>query len=321
VNKRQAVFVELPEGTDLSQSSFLYSQQYNEARRAALMPLDRFVAASRAIAPPAGLAFLFSTGRCGSTLASRILAQLPEVWSLSEPDCLTNIAVARNALGHEKAADLMRAATLWICRPPKGRVPETVVIKPRSEAVLVANACHRAFPESRNVFLYRDLIGYSDSVFKFVQRIFGQERFFGEAEIWRPDWDFLMAGVPISLQVDCFEPDHGPIGFEEFATLMWDLRIDGYLRAVRRGMNFTAVHYDDLNRDRAEQTARLLSGCGLSARHLDKAMAGFIEDSHKGSVGANTAPARPMNAEERARAMALLVRLGKRDYVETRLPE
>lgn len=86
-------------------------------------------------------------------------------------------------------------------------------------------------------------------------------------------------------------------------------------------MKFTAIHYDDLNRDRAEQTARLLSGCGVATWHLDKAMAGFIEDSHKGSVGASTAPARPLNAEESTRAMALLARLGKRDYVETRLPE
>lgn len=83
VNSRRAVFVELPIGTDLSRVPFVYAQQYTEACRAALMPFDRLIAMSDAIAPPTGLAFLFSTGRCGSTLASRILAQLPEVWNLS----------------------------------------------------------------------------------------------------------------------------------------------------------------------------------------------------------------------------------------------
>ena len=135
---RHAVLVELPEGTDLSQASFVYSQQYAEARRAALMPFDTFIAAASDIVPPAGLTFLFSTGRCGSTLASRILAQLPEVWSLSEPDYLTNIAVARMELGLGESAELVRAATLWTCRPPTGRSFETVVIKPRSEAVTPA---------------------------------------------------------------------------------------------------------------------------------------------------------------------------------------
>ena len=44
-------------------------------------------------------------------------------------------------------------------------------------------------------------------------------------------------------------------------------------------------------------------------------------DSHRGSALADAVPARPLNAEEAARATSLLARLGKRDYVETRLPE
>ena len=130
-----------------------------------------------------------------------------------------------------------------------------------------------------------------------------------------------MVGTPISQLDDWFAPDHGPIGWEEFQTLLWNLRIDGYLRALRQGMKFTAIHYEDLTRDRAEQTARLLSGCGLPIRHLYTAMAGFSEDSHNGSAFPNAVPARPLNAEEAARATSLLARLGKRDYVETRLPE
>ena len=118
-----------------------------------------------------------------------------------------------------------------------------------------------------------------------------------------------------------FAPDHRADRLEKFTHCCGYLRIDSYLRALRRGMDFTAIHYEDLSRDRAEQTQRLLSGCGVPTRYLDRAMAGFIEDSHKGSIGANTVPARPMNAVELERAMSLLARLGKRDYVEERLPE
>jgi hypothetical protein len=234
---------------------------------------------------------------------------------------MANIAMARNSLGQDQTAELVHAATLWTCRPPNGRKPGIIVIKMRSEAILAAEACHRAFPGAYNVFMYRDLLGFSNSAFKFGQRVLGQDRFFGGSEGWRPVWDFLMVGAPISQLEEWFGPDHGPIGWEEFHTLMWDLRIDGYLRALRRGMDFTAIHYEDLNRDRAEQTQRLLSGSGVSTRHLDRAMAGFIEDSHKSSIGANTVPARPMSTEESKRAMSLLALLGKRDYVEERLPE
>lgn len=128
--------------------------------------------------------------------------------------------MARFALGRDEAAELIRAATLWTCRLPAGRTPETIVIKPRSEAVLVAEVCQRAFPDSRNIFLYRDLIGYVNSIFRFVQRIVGQDQFFRETEIWRPFWDFLMVGEPIDQLDDWFAPDHGPVGPEEIFTLM-----------------------------------------------------------------------------------------------------
>ena len=321
LDTRRAMLLELPEGSDLSQATFVFARQFADARRAALMPFDRLIATARAIKPPAHLAFLFSTARCGSTLASRIFAQIPEVWSLSEPEYLTNIAVGRRSLGRGETAELVRAATLWTCRPPRGRTPETIVIKPRSEAILVAEACHMAFPDSRSVFMYRDLIGFANSLFRFVQRVDGPDRFFGEKETWRPFWNMVMVGAPIDLLDDVFPPDHGPVGFEEFATLMWDLRIDGYLRALRRGMDFTAIHYEDLNQDRANETARLLAGCGVSVGELERAMAGFIEDSHKGSFAANAIPARGMNADEAARATSLLARLGRRDYVDARLPE
>jgi hypothetical protein len=215
---------------------------------------------------------------------------------------------------------LIRAATLWTCRPPVGRTPGSIVLKPRSEAVLIANACQRAFPGSRNVFMYRDHLGYVNSCFRFMQRLMGAEAFFAE-EAWRFLWDFVMVGLPICTLEEWFAPDHGPIAWEEFLTLVWDLRIDGYLRALRQGMTFSAIHYHDLNTDRAAETQRLLEACGISTRHLDRAMTAFAEDSHKGSVGANATPARPLNAEETARAARLLALVGRRDYVDGRLPD
>jgi hypothetical protein len=81
------------------------------------------------------------------------------------------------------------------------------------------------------------------------------------------------------------------------------------------------VHYDDLNRDRATETQRLLEACGVSSRHVERAMAAFAKDSHTGSVGANATPARSLNAQETARAVKLLALMGKRAYVGERLPE
>lgn len=317
----KAMLVEMPEGSDLSTAAFVYRDQYDVGRRAAIVDLDSLVTVSRAITPPANLSFVFSTGRCGSTLASRIFAQLPAVWSLSEPDYLTNIALSHLKHGRAELVALVRAATLWTCRPPRTRGIDTIVMKPRSEATLIAELCQEAFPQSQNVFMYRDLLGWANSVHKFEQRITDPAVVLSDGEYWRELWDFLMVGTPLSFLDSCFSSDHGPIVSTEFHTLLWDLRIEGYLRALRRGMKFTAIHYADLNNKRATETARLLAGCGVSAGHLDLALRAFEQDSHRGSVSGNENPAEPLSPERRARAAALLARLGKRDYVDTRLPD
>ncbi|WP_306258874.1 hypothetical protein [Pararhizobium sp. IMCC21322] len=319
--KGKAMFVEMPEGSDLSNSVFVYQDQYDQGLRAAILDLDTFIEASQAIAPPNHLSFLFSTGRCGSTLASRIFTKLPDVWSLSEPDYLTNIAMARLKYPRAELVALVRAATLWTCRPPKGQAPTTIVIKPRSEATLIAELCQEAFPHAQNVFLYRSLLGWADSIGKLSQRAMDPALVYAETEFWRDWWDHVMAGQPLTTLEDYFPPDHGPILASEFFTLAWDLRIEGYLKALRRGMNFTAIHYADLNKNREQETARLLRGCGLSTDYLNLALEAFAVDSHKGSVSENETPAMPMPARQRARAAALLARMGKRDYVEARLPD
>ena len=45
---------------------------------------------------------IYSVGRCGSTLASQIFAQIPGVVNISEPYALSNLVVARNT---QKAKD------------------------------------------------------------------------------------------------------------------------------------------------------------------------------------------------------------------------
>ena len=167
--------VEMPAGSDLSAVPFVFAAQYQHGTRAAVVGFDDLIAGSALIAPPPQLSFLFSTGRCGSTLASRIFAELPGVWSLSEPDFLSNIAIQHQLADRATLVSLVRAATLWMCRQPTGRTVDAVILKPRSEATLIAELCQEAFPQSRNVFMYRDLVGYANSLAKFEQRIMPPE--------------------------------------------------------------------------------------------------------------------------------------------------
>ena len=59
------------------------------------LPLDTLLAALADLPQPAKRIFLFSIGRCGTTLTHHILNAVPEVLALSEPRAFVTIAMAR----------------------------------------------------------------------------------------------------------------------------------------------------------------------------------------------------------------------------------
>ncbi len=319
IESRRAMFVELPKGTDLGNASFVYMTQFDLAQRAIIVPLELLEPLSRQRAAPENMGMLFSTGRCGSTLASRILAQIPDVWSLSEPDILENLAFARCSVPSKEMVPLIRAATRLLFNPPAGRKIRTFVIKPRSESVLQASDYAAALPQSRNIFMYRDAAGYVNSLYRFAQKMIGPEVFFGP-EMDAISWPLSSANAPQSLSDEYFPEGRNPSNTSDVMAMGWAIRMHAYLRAADIGVPMQPLHYADLNADRRAQTTLLLQGLGIRADHLDLAMRGFDEDSQKGTGGDRALPAIPLDDAQRARIAVLLGRWGLDDYATLRLP-
>lgn len=320
IGKGLAMFVELPPGTDLAAAAFVYMTQFDQAIRAVVMPIDLLEPLSQQVVMPETLGILFSTGRCGSTLASRILAHVPGVWSLSEPDVLNNLAFARFQLPQDRMVPLIATVMRLLCRPPAGRDIRTIVIKPRSESVIQAPDFALALPGSRNVFMYRDAEGYTNSLYQFAQKMVGPATFFGSTDAWQISWPLTAVNAPLDLLDDYFPDDRAGVGSAEIILLAWVLRIDAYLAALDHGLRMQPLHYHDLDSRRREETARLLSTFGISADHIDLAMRGFEKDSQSGTVGDRALPARPLDDGQRRRIYELLARWGKPDYRAERLP-
>lgn len=319
VGTEQALFVELPPGTDLAAAAFVYMDQFDLAQRAIVMPLSMLEPLGEQVALPETFGILFSTGRCGSTLASRILAQIPDVWSLSEPDVLENLAFARFALPQERMVPLIRAATRLLFRPPEGRRISTFVIKPRAESVVQAPEFALALPQSRNVFMYRDAEGYVDSLYKFVQKLAG-EGFHAPDFHANVVWPFCSVNAPPALWDAYFPGLSAPEDHAQTMVLGWTIRIDAYLAALKKGLRMDPMHYHDLNTDRRAETARLLAAFGIALDHLDLAMRAFEKDSQEGSGGERDKPETPLDEHQRQRLHADLARWGKPDYRIERLP-
>lgn len=314
----RAIFVELPQGADLAMAPFAYAEQFQLAHRAAALPLTALSGLAARVAPPENLVLLMSTGRCGSTLVSRILSKIPGVWSLSEPDWPTNLALERFGVEHAKRAMLIAACTRLTCRPPNPLKTRVIVIKPRSEMVCQASAYVDVLQGARAVFLYRDCQGYVNSVHRFAQKVQGVANPPRGTREWEVVRHLATIGSPESLLESYFLPGE-EIGAVDLMALGWVLRMDAYRKASGGGMHVTPIHYRDLNTDRAGQTRLLLKECGMAEDNLNAALQGFDKDAQANSIGAGTAQMEPLSGRQHERISELLNRWGWPAYQSERL--
>lgn len=317
---RAAVFVRTDGPLDLS-GSFLMNQQRVGAREVLVVPEQDFHELAAGLAPPSSLAFLFSTGRCGSTLASRILGTLPGVVSLSEPDVYTNLVQARATLPLDEATALLRAATAVLCHGVGVTAGDHVVVKPRSEPVLDEHAYAVAFPEARHAFMYRDVVAYTRSLTRYARRLVGELPAVPMGEQLSA-WNQLSACEPLSTLGRVLDLDRTDIGFHELLPSVWALRIQAHLAAVARAEtpgSIEAIHYDDLVADREQETARLLAACGIDPDHTRGVLSVFERDAHAGMAGSNETRVRGLDDDELDQIMRQLPNLGVDAYERQRL--
>jgi len=318
LQNKLALFVELPPETDLAEAPFAYAAQFEGAQRAATVPLEALPDLATQVPEAESLAIVMSTGRCGSTLASRIFAQIPGVWSVSEPDWFTNLAFGRFSLDPRLRDTLIAACARLTCRPPNSSSANSIVLKPRSEMMIQAVAYVDALKGAKAVFLYRDCYGYVNSLYRFAQRVQGVK----DPARGSPEWEFgrqmCTINAPERFLEDFFEEDE-EVQFLELMTLAWVLRMRAYLQASNDGMRVTPIHYEDLTSDRPGQTGLLLNSCGIDSAHLQVALRGFDKDAHSGAAGENAIAAEPISAAQRDRVGQLVQRWGMSDYLSDRL--
>jgi hypothetical protein len=283
----RAVFVQLPSGTDLAQSPFSYATQHRLARRVLTMSLADLEAVAELAPPVPRVVLIFSIGRCGSTLMSHALNTVPSVWCLSEPDAFSTLVLqhyhSRQRLDFPRAQiiRLIRACTRLQFRPPSGRQADVFAVKFRSQSLFQADLFHEALPLARCVFLYRDALGWANSVY-------GMMRQYGFADsLTGPDrtlaWSIFTAAsdpAPLADVIDLSAPE---VPMELALGPAWSCNMAEYTRHLQAGVPFLALRYNEFNRDREAQIARMLRHCGLPENHARTTLQAFERDSQAGS--------------------------------------
>lgn len=275
---QQAIFTEGPADLDLTGAPFYYLAQYQQAQRLIAMPLAEFGQLAWQLPLPKHLMFLYSVGRCGSTLLSQVFHQVDTCLSLSEPDVFSQLVAARNPNGSRDPdiLALIQSSLRWLCRPALKPEATHCLIKLRSFGIELADLIHRVVPQSQTFFLYRHGADYVKSAL----------RAFGFLNALLPSlWDnlaFYQRFVPL-LPLYASQLDNSDHLAVDVYTIAWLSVMDRYLFCHRQGIFTAAIRYEDLIADTPSMMERLWELCDITSADVQQTCQVFAQDSQRGT--------------------------------------
>lgn len=274
---RRMIFAETPGELNVSTAPFYYQAQYEAATRLIAVPYDQVHRiAAQLPARFEQLVFIFSVGRCGSTLLSKVWQRLDDTCSLSEPDIFTDINYLRGErrLTEPEALQLLDSA-IRLFSPPT-RYHARLVIKFRAQCIGLAELIHRLCPNAGFIFMYRNAIDCIDSYL----RVFG--------ELPLPEPLFRQAFSYAASQPEVYNR----LRKMGQPLLVWLVCAHDYLRQRQASVPFVALKYEELVRNSHDSVGKMFAHCGAHDADIGKACGAMTEDPQAGTRLARNADGR-----------------------------
>lgn len=308
----EAWFTDLPPDLDLSECAFIYIEQHKLARRVLKMSFAALEAVAEAHPAPEKVIYIFSIGRCGSTLISHVLARVPGVLSLSEPAVFPRLimesydSTGRSDHPREGLVQLIRACTRLLFRPMPGSGATALAIKFHSQTIFQAELYREAWPGAAFVYLYREAISWVKSMYGMARAYGFPDDPTGEQRLimWRASTaasDLSRLQRFVDLAADQVPP-------EVTLAPAWAENMAEYMRQLQAGVPFLALRYDRINDDRTATVVQLLRHCGLPLSAAENAMAAYAADSQAGTKLARDARPAGLSAERVERFRSVLAK-------------
>lgn len=283
----QVVFVRVASGVDLTASPFYYHAQRRHAIKIYSLGFEQFYELAAELDDDAeNVGFLFSTGRCGSTLLAKLLQTSPQVVAISEPDIYTQVAVSN--CEEDAAAKILRSTTRVFSTILRHRLPSAsfVFIKLRSQCVYRGEVFRRADHRYRNLFLYRNAIDVVNSFYALPPS-------WVRAVLRRVPIDRWILSSPRAQSViSRFCPllsderfNDLPSSYFNICVLMWLSAMESASRLQASDEPFfqTILRYEDLAVQRQDAVAPLFQQWRVARPNAEALDEVFGENSQRGS--------------------------------------
>ena len=278
---QRALFVETLPDVDLLQEPFYFIAQYEKARKLIAVPYDTLHALARKVEvdPPCVILF-YSTGRCGSTLISKVMNLNPSMVSFSEPDVFSQLAMMRTAgqSTDKEIASLLYDSVMIMSSNAQKQGYHFYAFKFRSYVLSVSDLLYRTIPQAKILFMYRNALTWASS----FSRAFGSTDENMEERLEKSGMRYMIPGVNNHLKTH-----NNSIRWVEYLAYMWVSTMQDSRRLRQQGSDLASVRFEDLKATPQVVIQSLLTHCGLPMPEPQKLADVLAKDSQAGTAGAH----------------------------------
>jgi hypothetical protein len=152
---------------ELLEATFVYQHQRESAKTLVSIPYEVLPDVAWDVTPAtAAPCLLFSTGRCGSTLLSKLMGALG-LPSLSEPDVLTAYLMALPVASEQPGLDHIREVFGFVIAGLLNAAgSRTGVLKFRAQTNYMADQLMASLPQAHGLMLVRDIDPWASSLYR-----------------------------------------------------------------------------------------------------------------------------------------------------------
>jgi hypothetical protein len=276
---QRALFVETHPDVDLTAAPFYYQAQYEAAERLIGVPYALCHQLAQDVTlEERNLLLIYSVGRCGSTLVSKVLNATDGVVSLSEPDVYTQLLQLRaEGMPDDELANMLETSTRLLYATTQVRSRGSrCALKFRSEVIEFGQIFAERFAQARIVFLYRQLESWARSAGRMF-RIYDPADAERVARIYQHFKDTMPLFATYATRRGA-----APLSAVFLASL-WASTMQRALELQAAGHAMVAMRYEDLQADPRRTLMAFFDACELALTRPEALDAILAQDSQAGT--------------------------------------